>query len=109
VKTSIRFNEEELKRHQEIKEYLGLDGTFGEDSATIKIAEEIAHNVLHNFFGSDLKKIFLRAKKQSVFIKKAGRPKNPTIVAHPLSDLSDKDWQEAGFEPSSERESKNDL
>ena len=55
---SIRFNEQEIKELEDLKELLGTKGIYGEDSLTIKLSIRCALNVIHSFFGSDLKDIF---------------------------------------------------
>jgi len=85
MKTSIRFNSEDWETHSKLKQILLLKGTHGEDSETIKIAENIALSVLHNFFGNKLTEIFRRARTQQLSQKRLGRPKKPQIVPHPLS------------------------
>jgi len=90
MKTSVRWNEEQERKHREIKEWLGLTGTYGEDSNTVHISQIIAHNVLHNLLGSELGEVFKKERKRILAEKKLGRPKKPTIVPHPLSDLEDK-------------------
>ena len=57
---SVKYNEEELKTHEWIKEFLGITGTFGADSSTVKMAEEGLKNVLLGLFGPKLTAIFRR-------------------------------------------------
>jgi len=83
MKTSIRWNEEQKERHEAIKEYLGL----GTDAETVHVAEEVCYNVLHQFFGKELAKVFKRKIRYVKAEQKLGRPKKPKIVPHPLSDL----------------------
>lgn len=57
---TTRFNEEELLAHEWLKDFFGFRDLYGEDSQTIKQAEIVAFNVLHNTFGDQLRDIFKR-------------------------------------------------
>lgn len=57
---SVRFNEEEWTIHEALKDFFGIRDTHGEDAATLKTAETVCYNVLHNLFGRKLEQIFRR-------------------------------------------------
>ena len=64
--TSVRFNEKESLVHEWIKDFFGFRGLHGEDSQTIKQAELVTFNVLHNFFGDKLADIFKRKGREEL-------------------------------------------
>ena len=57
---SLRFNDEELEIHKALKDFFGIKNTYGEDAATIKMAESGCYNVLHTLFGAKLFDMFRR-------------------------------------------------
>lgn len=62
----VKFNEEELLIHEWLKDFFGFSDVYGENSQTIKQAEIVAFNVLHNMFGSNLKDIFKRESREKL-------------------------------------------
>ena len=61
-----RMNEEELMIHEWLKDFFGFRDQHGEDSQTIKQAETVAFNVLHGFFGDQIKDIFKRTARDEL-------------------------------------------
>ena len=61
-----RFNEEELLRHEWLKDFFGFRDLHGEDSQTVKMAETVAFNVLRKTFGDELADIFKRKSKDEL-------------------------------------------
>ncbi len=60
--TTIRFNEKERENLEKLKVLVNTKGEFGEDSKTIKIAIDLALNVIPNIFGDEWK-VTLQRKK----------------------------------------------
>ena len=66
---SIRFNEEERKQLDYLKEVFGFSDTFGADSATIKTAVTVCTNVIQNIFGDKLRDMFRRKAQEDKVIQ----------------------------------------
>jgi len=65
----IRFNDSELEQLKRIKRVLNTEGTFGEDSRTIKACLSLAENVLHNQFGGNLAGLFVNKSTKKNTLK----------------------------------------
>lgn len=67
--TSIRLDDVRPEL-EEIKKVFGLVGTHGEDTIAIKKAIIFTKNVLHNFFGDDLARVFTHTTRKEIKEKK---------------------------------------
>ena len=65
------MNEEERLRHDWLKEFYGFQDRHGEDSQTLKEAENTAYNVLRLFIGDNLKDIFKRDSRDDLIRRRA--------------------------------------
>ncbi len=83
MKRSVRFEPDAEATHQKLKKVLMLEHTDGEDSETIKTAEQIALAVLQNLFGGKLSEVIRRASIAVANKRKRGRRKKPIVFRHP--------------------------